>query len=427
MSPRALPGRMGGLALCLCRPLPGEELSAAGLADRPPIEDDYHSSCLRTEIGIEGQYLDGLNISPGLGIAVSLACLFCSFGASVLLTAGVRRWSCRWGFLDTPGGHKAHALPVALGGGIAIVWSVVLIVAAGLAAMMLSDHIEGLGRLAIYRAGMLAKLPPLLIVIGAALILHVVGLIDDVRPLRPWQKLSAQVFAAGLVVFGAHIRAAEVLGTVPSIVLTILWLVGISNSINLLDNSDGLCAGVVAIAACFLAISAALVGQIFVPALACVIAGAALGYLLFNFPPATIFMGDAGSLPLGFLLGVATVLTTYYNPALKTEPYGLAAPLFILAVPLYDTITVVIHRYRLGVPLLKGDRRHFSHRLMRKGMSSSAMVLTIYLATATTGLSALLLPWVTWPAAVLLFVQCLCVLSVVAILEGIGGYEKSPK
>ncbi len=316
---------------------------------------------------------------------------------------------------------------MALGGGVAIIWAFLLVVAMGVAVMAMPAHITGLNWLTPHRGGVLAKLPSLLVIIGAALILHVVGLIDDVRPLRPWQKLTAQTFAAGLVVFGANVRAAEMLGTVPSILITILWLVGISNSINLLDNSDGLCAGVVAIAAVFLAASAALVGQVFVPALGCVLAGAALGYLLFNFPPASIFMGDAGSLPLGFLLAVLTVLTTYYNPHLRTQPYGVAAPLFILAVPLYDTITVLVHRYRLGVPLLKGDRRHFSHRLMRRGMSSGAMVLTIYLATATTGLSALLLPWVTWPAAVLLLAQCVCVLSVVAILEGIGGYEKSPK
>lgn len=366
-------------------------------------------------------------LSSGLAITVAMTCLFLGFGTSSLLTAAVRRWSRQWGFLDKPGGHKAHAAPVALGGGIAIMWSFVLIIAGGIMVMALSDHLSALNWLAMHKSGVFAKLPSLLVVIGSALILHVVGLIDDIRPLGPWQKLSAQIVAAGLVVFGAHIRAGEFLGTVPSVVLTILWLVGISNSINLLDNADGLCAGVVAIAAVILAISAALVGQVFVPALACVLGGAALGYLLFNFPPATIFMGDAGSLPLGFLLGVATVLTTYYNPTLKTEPYGVAAPLFILAVPIYDTVTVMLYRYRLGVPVFKGDRRHFSHRLMRKGMSSAAMVLTIYLATATTGLSALLLPWVTWRAATLLFVQCLCVLCVVAILEGAGGYEKSPK
>jgi UDP-GlcNAc:undecaprenyl-phosphate/decaprenyl-phosphate GlcNAc-1-phosphate transferase len=371
--------------------------------------------------------LNDQSLSPAPAVVVTLLCLLGAFGAGALLTAGVRRWSRQWGFLDNPGGHKAHAAPVALGGGIAIMWAFLVIVAAGLLAMAVSDHVPGLTRLAAHKAGAYAKLPSLLIVLGSALILHVVGLIDDVRPLKPWQKLLAQVGVACLVVFGAHIRAAEVLGTIPSIVLTILWLVGISNSINLLDNADGLCAGVVAIAAAFLAVSASLDGQVFVPALAWVVAGASLGYLLFNFPPATIFMGDAGSLPLGFLLAVLTVLTTYYNPSLKTRPYGLAAPLFILAVPLYDTISVMIYRYRLGVPLFKGDRRHFSHRLMRKGMSSAAMVLTIYLATATTGMSALLLPRVNWFEAVLLFVQCLCVLSIVAILEGVGGYDKTAK
>jgi UDP-GlcNAc:undecaprenyl-phosphate GlcNAc-1-phosphate transferase len=292
---------------------------------------------------------------------------------------------------------------------------------------MLADPQGPLARLAIHKAGVMSKLPPLLMVLASALFLHAVGLIDDVRPLSPRIKLLAQILAAGLVVFGANVRAAEALGTLPSIVLTMLWLVGICNSVNLMDNADGLCAGVVAIAAVFLAISAAQVGQLFVPALAWVLAGAALGFLLFNFPPAKIFMGDAGSLPLGFLLAVLTVMTTYHNPVLKTAPYGLAAPLFILAVPLYDTLTVLIYRYKAGVPLFKGDRRHFSHRLMRKGMSGPAMLLTIYLATATTGLSALLLPWVGWTAAALLLVQCICVLSVVAILESTGMYEKAAK
>jgi UDP-GlcNAc:undecaprenyl-phosphate/decaprenyl-phosphate GlcNAc-1-phosphate transferase len=358
---------------------------------------------------------------------ICLACLLGSLGVSVLLTAAVRRWSHRWGFLDVPGGHKAHAAPVALGGGIAIVWSFVLIVGAGLALMMLAEPHGPFSRLAAYRAGVVAKVPSLLMILASALFLHAVGLVDDVRPLSPRIKLLAQTLAAGLVVFGANVRAAEALGTAPSIILTMLWLVGICNSVNLMDNADGLCAGVVAIAAAFLAVSAAQVGQVFVPALAWVLAGAVLGFLLFNFPPARIFMGDAGSLPIGFLLAVSTVMTTYYNPAMKTEPYGLAAPLFILAVPLYDTLTVLVYRYRAGVPLLKGDRRHFSHRLLRKGMSGPAMVLTIYLATATTGLSALLLPWVGWTAAVLLFVQCICVLSIVAILESTGTYEKIAK
>ncbi len=366
-------------------------------------------------------------VSPLLAVAISLGCLLTATGLSLLLTGAVRRWSHRWGFLDVPGGHKVHQAPVALGGGIAIVWSFVLVVAIGLAVMLLAGRLEPLAWLAVYKAGILSKLPSLLMVIAAALFLHAVGLVDDVRPLPPSVKLIAQTLAAGLVVFGAHVRAAEVLGPAPSILLTMLWLVGICNTVNLMDNADGLCAGVVAIGAAFVAVSAMQVGQIFVPALAWVLAGAALGFLVFNFPPARIFMGDAGSLPIGFLLAVSTVMTTYYNPALKTEPYALAAPLFILAVPMYDTLTVLIHRYKAAVPLFRGDRRHFSHRLLRRGMSAGAMVLTIYLATATTGLSAMLLPWVGWTAAALLFIQCVCVLCVVAILEGTGSYEKSSK
>ena len=366
-------------------------------------------------------------VSPLLAVTISFGCLLAAMGLSMLLTAAVSRWSRRWGFLDVPGGHKAHLAPVALGGGIAIVWSFVLIVAAGLGMIFLADRLGPLAWLAVHKAGIVSKLPSLLMIVAAALFLHAVGLIDDVRPLPPWVKLIAQTLAAGLVIFGAHVRAAELLGPVPSIILTMLWLVGICNAVNLMDNADGLCAGVVAIGAAFVAISAMQVGQIFVPALAWVLAGAVLGFLVFNFPPARVFMGDAGSLPIGFLLAVSTVMTTYYNPALKTEPYGLAAPLFILAVPMYDTLTVLIHRYKAAAPLWQGDRRHFSHRLLRKGMSPAAMVLTIYLATATTSLSALLLPWVGWAAAALLFIQCVCVLCVVAILEGTGSYEKTPK
>ena len=108
---------------------------------------------------VEGLYLSDHDFSPGLPIVASLACLLSAFGIGALLTAGVRRWSRQWGFLDKPGGHKAHAAPVALGGGIAIMWSFVLIAVMGLAAMAPSDHVPGLGWLAAYKPGVFAKLP----------------------------------------------------------------------------------------------------------------------------------------------------------------------------------------------------------------------------------------------------------------------------
>jgi len=151
--------------------------------------------------------------------------------------------------------------------------------------------------------------------------------------------------------------------------------------------------------------------------MAWVIVGALLGFLVHNFAPAKIFMGDAGSLPLGFLMAVLTILTTYYDPSKKTSPIGVAMPLLVLAVPLYDVVSVVVHRHRAGVSPLRGDQRHFSHRLVKRGMTTRNAVLTIYLATAATGLPAIILPLVDWLGAVLLLLQCLCVVTLIALLE----------
>jgi UDP-GlcNAc:undecaprenyl-phosphate GlcNAc-1-phosphate transferase len=142
-----------------------------------------------------------------------------------------------------------------------------------------------------------------------------------------------------------------------------------------------------------------------------------LGFLVFNFSPATIFMGDAGSLVVGFLMSVLTILTTYYQPSRSITPLVLIVPLVVLAVPLYDVISVVIHRIRLGVSPFRGDWRHFSHRLVKRGMTSRGAVLTIYLATAATGLPAILLPSVSWTGAIILLLQCLCVVAMIAVLE----------
>jgi UDP-GlcNAc:undecaprenyl-phosphate GlcNAc-1-phosphate transferase len=213
------------------------------------------------------------------------------------------------------------------------------------------------------------------------------------------------------------IRAAEALPAPLSIGLTVLWIVVITNAFNFLDNMDGLSAGVAAIASAIFALAAADAGQVFVPALAWIVVGALLGFLCFNFSPATIIMGDAGSLVVGFLLSVVTILTTYYDPARDLTPLGVVVPLMVLAVPLYDVISVVTHRLRLGESPFRGDRRHFSHRLVKGGMTPRGAVLTIYLATAATGLPAIILSRVDWFGAGLLFGQCLCVVVMIALLE----------
>jgi UDP-GlcNAc:undecaprenyl-phosphate GlcNAc-1-phosphate transferase len=124
---------------------------------------------------------------------------------------------------------------------------------------------------------------------------------------------------------------------------------------------------------------------------------------------------------IGFLLAVLTILTTFHDPAQGLQPFGVLVPPVVLAVPLYDVFSVCWHRWRAGSDLFRGDRRHFSHRLVRRGMSVPVAVLTIYLATATTAMSALLLPHATWPIALVVFAQCVCVVLIIALLEHAPG------
>ena len=199
--------------------------------------------------------------------------------------------------------------------------------------------------------------------------------------------------------------------------LTVCWFIVIINAFNFLDNMDGLSAGMAWICLAFFTVCGLMAGQVFVPALACVLLGAIGGFWAFNFPPARIFMGDAGSLVIGYFLAIVSVLTTYYQSGHDTPPYALAMPLVILAVPLYDFVTVVTIRIAEGRSPLKGDQRHFSHRLMQRGLDRRLAVLTIYLATATTGLTATLLPGADLRRTITVGVIVVMVLGIVAILE----------
>jgi UDP-GlcNAc:undecaprenyl-phosphate GlcNAc-1-phosphate transferase len=338
-----------------------------------------------------------------------------------LLTWCARGVARRRGFVDQPGGHKGHAAPVALGGGVAIFLAVCLPALTGviLARVALaSDDASWVPELLrIHLSGIAEKLPILLAVIGGAFVLHVVGLVDDVKPLGPVSKLLVEIAVALFLAIGWDVRVATALGPVASVALTVFWFVLVINAFNFLDNMDGLSAGVAAIAAAIIAGTSMIAGQIFVPTLAWVLTGALLGFLIFNFHPATVFMGDAGSMVVGYWVALLTVLTTYWDPARQSEPVGVLVPLVVLAVPLYDVISVVIHRTRAGDSPFRGDRRHFSHRLLRRGMSVRAAVCTIYLATAATGLPAMILPRAEWFSALLILAQTVCVVLIIAVLE----------
>ncbi len=356
-------------------------------------------------------------------IYVALVAFLGAFVASAVVTPWVRRMAIGRGFVDRPGGHKGHDRSVALGGGIAITWVVCLPVlaattVAGLAYRygtpawfpeVLKPHV----------AGVAFKAPGVFAVMAGAIMLHIIGLVDDRRPLGPTFKFFVQVVIAFILAAGFDIRILD-LAVVPawcSVILTVLWITGITNAFNFLDNMDGLSAGVAAISGIIFSIAAFSAGQLFVPMVMLLLVGALLGFLIHNFHPASIFMGDSGSLVVGYLMAVLIVLTTFYDPRRSLHPAGVLLPIVVLAVPLYDVVSVCVHRYRAGASLFQGDRRHFSHRLVQRGFSTRSAVLTIYLATAATSASAILLPHLNWLAAGLIFAQCLCVVLIIAVLE----------
>jgi len=257
-------------------------------------------------------------------------------------------------------------------------------------------------------------------ILGCTLGMHLLGLIDDKKALGPYLKLVAQLAITAVLVVGFDLRILTALGTVASVVLTILWITAITNAFNFLDNMDGLSAGVAAVCTAAFLVTALSIGQWFVAANLSLLLGALLGFLCFNFSPASIFMGDSGSLIIGFLLGILTVRTTFLpaDTQLAAGWYSLLAPIIVLALPLYDLIVVSLIRLSRGKSPFVGDTNHFSHRLVARGMSRRTAVLCIYLVTAATAIAAMLLPHVQSTfAAMLIFIQTVLVLGVVALLE----------
>ncbi|GIK19169.1 MAG: undecaprenyl/decaprenyl-phosphate alpha-N-acetylglucosaminyl 1-phosphate transferase [Leptolyngbya sp. PLA2] len=368
-------------------------------------------------------------------ISLCLALIPAALAVSFPLTAILARLGHRLGTYDSTGVEGQIKEPprrVPNTGGIAIFAGIALPMLAGLALLVplgRASNLEwqeepGLIPVALWEhlPGIAQQAPLALGLIGALAALHLLGLVDDRRPLGPWIKLVVMLGAAGAIVVFTDTRLltaldAHVGGTWLSIALTILWIAVVTNAMNFIDNMDGLCAGVASVAgACFLA-AALLSGQWFVAATLALLVGSCLGFLAFNRPPARIFMGDAGSLVIGFLLGFLTVRTTYYDADAAGGWYAVFMPLVVLAVPLYDFISVTIVRLRHGRSPFVGDLNHFSHRLVRRGLGKPAAVAVICGLTGVTGLSGIMLaslaPW----QALLVGVQCAVILLVVAAFE----------
>lgn len=355
-------------------------------------------------------------------LILALCLLAGSFVVSATLTALVRQVSLKRDFVARPAADRFHQSVIPLGGGIAISWTIIifLLAAAGTVKFLLAPgHLNFLGdSIAIHAEGFLGKLNGLMVIIACTLTLHLVGLWDDKKNLGAGIKLFFQFAVAITAAVFANIRVELFIeNSFITTALSVLWIVMIMNSFNFLDNMDGLSAGIAAIAVSVLFFAAALSGQLFVGAMSLIFVGALLGFLVFNFPPAKIFMGDCGSLVIGFFVALITLRTTYYQEAASGEIYAVFMPLIVMAVPLYDFTSVTIIRLLQGKSPFVGDTQHFSHRMKRRGLTDTQTALTLYLATLCTAISSLFLLQVDLLGAILVFVQTLMILAIIAIME----------
>jgi len=361
-------------------------------------------------------------------ITLATSLLFGSFILSVVLTTIVRRLSIRAGFVAHPAADRYHQAVVPLGGGIAIFATLLIFILAATATIrLLPSYLDLLSRTTnIDPADFSDKIDQLGIILLSTFVLFVLGLWDDRRNLGPFAKLSVQFAVAITAAYLADVRVELFIESrfITSL-LSAVWIVLIINAFNFLDNMDGAAAGIAVIASSILFSAAALSGQVFVGGLALVFVGALSGFLLFNFPPAKIFMGDAGSLVVGFFVALLTLRIDYYHKTQGDPRYLVLMPLIVMAVPLYDFISVTLLRIRRGKSPFIGDTQHFSHRLKRHGLTDTQTVLTLYLATLCTGLGATFLYQVNLAGAILIFIQTVMVLSIIAVFETTAKNDKS--
>ncbi len=308
-----------------------------------------------------------------------IALVLASFGISLLLTPLVRRASERAGLLDQPGAaRKLHLNPTPRTGGVAIAAAYV----AALGLLLLSPLN---GRDAV-------DLPLAFRMLPSVLMVFTLGLIDDIRGLNAWQKLFGQTIAA-VMAYNSGIEVNGFAGYTThgwwTLVITVGWLLACSNAFNLIDGMDGLATGV-GLFASLTTLAAALVqGNTALAIATAPLVGALLGFLRYNFNPASIFMGDCGSLTVGFMLGCFAALWSQKSATLL----GMTAPLMALSVPLLDTGASIVRRFLRGQPIFSPDRNHLHHRLLERGMSTRQAALIVYGVCGVAAMFSLLMSW----------------------------------
>jgi len=300
----------------------------------------------------------------------------CATAVSLPVAVLSARWARAKGIVDQPGPRKVHSLPVPRVGGIAIV---VATIGVAVPWFLLSDVLSMTHH---------AELAPIIGLLLGAIAVFTVGLIDDIRGVRVRYKLLVQLAAAGIVcALGTRVDSVGMEGLFQfhlgwlSWPITIVWIVGITNAINLIDGLDGLAAGISAIACAVIAVFSLYTGQGGMVVLMAAMLGGLTGFLVFGFNPARIFLGDCGSLFLGFMLAAGSVVSST-----KTmTAVGLALPMLAMGVPIFDTLLSMVRRGLARRPMFSPDRGHIHHRLLEMGLRHRHVVLVLYGVTLLCG------------------------------------------
>ena len=353
----------------------------------------------------------------GFVISTTLCWMICMFGS-------------RWGLVDNPGYRKIHEKPMPTDGGLGIWLGVVVPLAIGQLVLwlLLWDRSDGHTVISlpeyieIHLPGLLQQSKKLWQLLGLGTVLVLLGLWDDIRGLSWKIRLGVQFLVAmAIVALGWQ---ASLFIDVPWLTywLSVFWVVGLINSFNMLDNMDGLSAGIATICAGFLALimltnpsPATNQPQLFIGGFLLLLVGAMLGFLRHNRPPARLFMGDCGAYFIGYLLATSTLSATYAGYDVPKQT--IFVPLVILAVPIYDTVSVILIRLKEKRSPFVGDKSHFSHRLVELGFTKPQAVGVVWLVTTICCLGAVLLYHVDFVGAMIIFVQVLLLLLLIAIVE----------
>lgn len=309
-------------------------------------------------------------------IAIIIAYGFTPFAKQIAVSIGL---------LDHPDRKKSHAHPIPLLGGLAIYMAFFIAV---LFTTSFNNYIYG--------------------IMAGSTIIFILGVIDDKFGMMPKMKLSGQILAA-LIVYKAGFRVTTFEDYYLSMFFTVFWIVGITNAFNLLDNLNGLSSGIAGIAAVFFGIMALYTSNIYVAVLSFALAGACFGFLKHNFPKADIFMGDSGSMLLGFILACLAILVTWKTDKISLS---LSLPILILGYPIFDTTLVTFLRFMEKRPVFIGGRDHSSHILASLGLKKTRAVLLIYMISFLLGSSAILVA--TLPVVMAIAIALLAIISMVS-------------